>query len=89
MLDNYPKVVKLEERRIPAAGAQLPYCVKMVIQPDGSALPYMDAGNGLQVLYLNETEPIEPAPPAKRSLPGVELVERQTPRLCQCVWLAT
>jgi hypothetical protein len=91
MFEGYPKVVKLEERRIPAAGARLPYCVKMVIKPDGSASPYLDPDNGgsQDVLQLNETEPSEPAPPAKRSLPGTELVERQTLRLCQCVWLAT
>lgn len=90
MFEGYPKVVKLEERRIPAAGAYLPYCVKMEIQLDGSASPYQDPGNdGLQdVLYLNETEPSEAAPPAKRSLPGTELVERQIPQLCQCVWLS-
>jgi len=91
MFEGYPKVVKLEERRIPAANARLPYCVKMLIQPDGSALPYLDPNNGgsQDVLHLNETEPSEPAPPAKRSLPGTELVDRQTVRLCQCVWLAT
>lgn len=91
MLDGYPKVVKLEERRIPAAGAILPYCVKMKINSDGSASPYRDPdNNGLQdVLYLDETEPSEPAPPVKRSLPGTELMDRQVLRLCQCVWLAT
>jgi hypothetical protein len=90
LLEGYPKVIKLEERRIPAAGAHLPYCVKMEIQPNGSALPYRDPNNGgLQVvLYLNETEPSELAPPPKRSLPGAELVERQVLQMCQCVWLS-
>jgi hypothetical protein len=87
MFPAYPKVVKVEERRIPA-GAQLPYCVKMEIQPDGSALPYKDS-NGLPIqLNLNETEPSLPAPSAKRSLHGTELIERQTVRMCQCKWFS-
>jgi hypothetical protein len=91
MLEGYPKVVKLEERRIPAVGALPPYCVKMQIDEDGSASPYQDPdNNGSQdVLSLNETEPSESPPPAKRNLPGTGLVDRQTLRMCQCVWLAT
>ncbi len=87
MLEGYPKVVKIVERRIPA-GAHLPYCVKMEIQQDGSALPWLDS-NGLSVvLYLNETEPSLPASSAKRSLPGTELVQRQGVRMCQCQWFS-
>jgi hypothetical protein len=85
MLEDYPKVVKVEERRIPV-GSRLPYCQKMVIQLDGSAVPALNSQGSEMFIYLNETEPALPAPSAKRSLPGTELVQRQTSQLCQCVW---
>jgi hypothetical protein len=87
MFPGYPKVVKVVERRIPA-GAHLPYCVKMEIQLDGSALPWQDSNGSPSYLYLNETEPSLPAPSAKRSLSGIELVDRQTPRMCECQWFS-
>lgn len=87
MLPGYPTVVKVEERRIPA-GAHLPYCVKMEIQPDGSALQWEESNGFPIILSLNETEPSLPAPSAKRSLPGTEVLERQMVRMCQCQWFS-
>lgn len=87
MLPGYPKVVKVEERRIPAS-AHLPYCVKMEIQPDGSALPWEDSNGSPVELHLNETEPSLPGSSAKRSLLGTEVTERQTIRMCQCQWFS-
>jgi hypothetical protein len=89
---NYPKIVKVEERRIPGI-SHPPYCVKMEIQGDNSARPWQDnEGNQVQ-FWLNETEPYLPYASAKRSVPedviarDTELVQRQqSPRVCQCVW---
>ena len=92
----YPKIVKLEERRISQEDSTpQPYCVQHYITGDGAALPYLD-GNGKPVtIQLNETEPPIPPPLVRRSptfddaegfRPNVD--ERSSTASCGCAWLS-
>lgn len=90
----YPKVVKLEERRLPIADQNIPpYCIQNVINADGSWQPLMD-GNLPVTIYLNESIPAIAEPMAAfrtshRSLHEQEssLATRQSNAMCGCVWL--
>lgn len=94
MLNGYPKVVKVEERRVPGISQQ-PYCMKMEIQYDGSARPAQDSDGNQIYFQLNETEPFIPLSSVKRSLSDdivardVELIQRQSTKVCRCVWQAS
>jgi hypothetical protein len=96
-LDNYPKIVKVEERRNPAdSRSKAPYCVQMVILPDDSARPFLNKYGEQITIYLNETEPSLTFSGAKRgesdevNVPAaLELMERDDtgiPHMCRCVW---
>ena len=94
---GYPKVIKVEERRIPRSPQTIPpYCVQHIINPDGSAVPALNSTNQPITIYLNETEPTSVSPiQDKRTLFGNleerdgDLSERQSSGSCGCVWLAT
>jgi hypothetical protein len=93
----YPKVLKLEERRVPRAGQSVPpYCVQHEIDANGNAQPFLNATGGLITIYLNETEPTSVSQiPGKRDSDASvqerdrELSERQSTGSCGCVWLWT
>jgi hypothetical protein len=95
-LPYYPKVVKVEERRVTVGADPIqPYCVQHYITGDGTAQPYL-GGNGQPVtIYLNETESAgAPAMLRRHAVSdgfvelSEELTERQSSSTCGCVWLA-
>ena len=96
-LAAYPKVIKVEERRIPSGPHTVPpYCVQQVINGDGTATPALNSTNQPITIYLNETEPLSVSPITdKRSMFDTienrdwHIRERQAPTSCGCVWLAT
>lgn len=100
-LPAYPKVLKVEERRIPRGDQSIsPYCVQHYIDPEGNAEPFMNSTGQPVVIYLNESEPSSVSQiSGKRSYPislledrDVEtsgLMERQSSGSCGCVWLWT
>ncbi|KAM7218095.1 hypothetical protein V8F06_006501 [Rhypophila decipiens] len=57
-LPPYPRVLKLEERRID--GAPMPDCTQWEIQEDGSAKPALDANGKMIVIQIVENEPPPP-----------------------------
>lgn len=92
-LDQYPKTVKVEERRIPKGPDSVPpYCLQHIIKPDGSARPYLEDG-GENIIWLDETEPTSIVPIiTNRDLEDLvekveELDERQSSCSCGCVWI--
>jgi len=95
--EAYPKVLKLEERRVPRADQSVPpYCVQHEIDVNGIAQPFLNATGGLITIYLNETEPTSVSQiPGKRNSDASlqerdrELNERQSTGSCGCVWLWT
>ena len=94
-LPCYPKVVKLEERRISQEDdTPRPYCVQHYINGEGVALPFSDGTGNPVTIHLNETEPPIPPPLARRSpaLDGLEgyglnVEERSSTASCGCAWL--
>ncbi|RDW66170.1 hypothetical protein BP6252_09805 [Coleophoma cylindrospora] len=95
-LAGYPKVIKIEERRVPRGSQAItPYCVQQSIDGNGIASPYVNSTGQVVTLYLNETEPTSVSPVSKRSLPVVvgeralALEARSSSSDCACVWLAT
>jgi hypothetical protein len=92
-LNQYPKVLKVEERRVPR-GAQAipPYCVQHLILDDGSAVQYVNSTGQPVTIYLNETEPSIMSR-SERDIFGsleerdVKLSERDTTNSCGCIWL--
>lgn len=84
---NYPKIVKLEERRLPHSGPP-PYCQQMQMK-DGTPSPLYDASNQKIIQYLNETEPDGPH---KRRRSWFEILSTTGKRAsstndgCQCQW---
>jgi hypothetical protein len=93
-LPGYPKMVKIEERRLPIPDQNIqPYCIQNVVNSDGSYQPVMD-GNLPVTLYLTETVPATAEPMADdqvtyRSMAEreSELAERQSAAICGCTWL--
>lgn len=91
-----PKVMKMEERRVPYGDSISPYCVQHTINGDGTYTPYTNGGNTPVTIYLNETIPqTVTSMGAKRDLlaafderTSMPLEERQTNAQCGCVWLA-
>lgn len=83
-LPGYPRVVKIEERRIPVGQQSIsPYCVQHVINSDGSTSPFMNSTGQPVTIYLNETQ----SPTiTKRDLWVQELIERDNQGECGCTW---
>ncbi|TVY67467.1 hypothetical protein LSUE1_G008786 [Lachnellula suecica] len=80
----YPKVVKLEERRIPQGTQSIaPYCVQHTVNSDGTTSPLMNSTGQPVTISLNETEP---ASYTRRDLPGRNLFDRQAVDKCGCTW---
>jgi len=96
----YPRVFKLEERRI--AGAPLPDCTQFEIQEDGTAKPALDADGKPITIQIVENEP-PPQEPAGQSGDDIQrrsswqhqsnpLVSRESgPDVsqCGCMWFLT
>jgi hypothetical protein len=85
-LSAYPKVLKVQERRIPqGAQAISPYCVKKFIAADGSAQDMRNSTGQVITIYLDETVPTEFDPMRKRAIlynddvptPTIKVAERQ------------
>jgi len=90
-LPLYPKVIKVEERRIPNAPFSItPYCVQQKINGDGSATPLLNSTQQPVIVYLNETDPTSAMPLLRRGQlwPLQERQESSTTS-CGCAWLAT
>lgn len=95
-LPAYPKVMKIEERRVPGDQSITPYCIQQNIDAYGVATPLLNS-TGLPVtIYLNETQAssvsqIQEKRSAEVSIHerGSELFERQSSGYCGCVWLWT
>lgn len=94
----FPKVLKIEERRIPHGASYVqPYCIQKILDQNGvpQILPNATTGQP-NIVYLNETEPSFSSGIAdKRDAPGYanpqprDLTERQSPNICGCVWMWT
>jgi hypothetical protein len=95
-LSGYPKVIKVEERRIPRSPETIPpYCVQHIINPDGSAEPALNSTNQPITIYLDETEPTSVSPMSERRAlfddleeRDGDLSERQSSSNCGCIWVA-
>lgn len=79
----YPRVVKLEERRIPKGPSVSPYCVQHIVQSDGSAIPFMNSTNLPVTVYLNETMPTSVT---RRDYDDQSLYGRDSTDQCGCTW---
>jgi hypothetical protein len=93
----YPKVIKVEERRLPSGSqSPSPYCVQHYIAEDGLPQPLLNITTGQPfTISLNETESSVVSPMSDRralfdSLQERDenLNERQSSTTCGCVWLA-
>ncbi|KAH8598774.1 hypothetical protein B0O99DRAFT_669449 [Bisporella sp. PMI_857] len=92
-LPMYPKVFKLEERRVPGNQHIDPYCVQQIVNLDGSYKPLLSStGQPIQI-FLNETVPSSVSSmQAKRNMVasieerGVGFSKRDNAQ-CGCVWL--
>lgn len=92
---GYPKVVKVEERRIPDQSTP-PYCIQNIIAANGTATPYLNSTNQPTILYLNESVPNSVSPISdKRALLDPlrprepSILSKSSSACCGCVWLAT
>lgn len=88
----YPKVVKIEERRV--YGAPSPVCSQVVVQGDGvEATPALDADGNPIVVTIIENEPLETSAPSKRYYHdgGSYLYGRDVEEMsdCGCMWWIT
>ncbi|TVY20080.1 hypothetical protein LARI1_G001371 [Lachnellula arida] len=83
-LPAYPRVVKLEERRVPRGpNPPSPYCIQHIVQSDGSAIPIMNSTNQPVTLVLNETIPTAFS---RRDFLEQSLYERDDADSCGCTW---
>ncbi|KAE8453754.1 hypothetical protein EG329_009265 [Mollisiaceae sp. DMI_Dod_QoI] len=90
----YPKVLKIEERRIPRGAQSIsPYCIQHQIDPYGNAQPYLNSTGQPVTLYLSESEPSSVSQITGKRSPEDslerDLEERQSSGSCGCVWLWT
>lgn len=85
LLAPYPKVLKIEERRMPRGDYDQPYCVQMLISGDGgTAVPVRGGDGGAVVVVLDEK-----GGSAKRGLGGgMGWGRRETGTDCHCGWVA-
>jgi hypothetical protein len=89
-LPPYPKVIKVEERRIPNGLNSIdPYCVQHKINSDGSATPYANGTGQIVTVYLNETDPTTVMPLLRRGQSWPLQQRQDSTTSCSCVWLAT
>jgi len=93
----FPKVLKIEERRVPRGAQSIsPYCVQKIIDQNGIPQMYLNSTGQPTVIYLNETQPSTVSQiSGKRDAYGYlnqrdnALGERQSSDSCGCVWLWT
>lgn len=95
-LPSYPKVMKVEERRISSSSPDSqPYCVQHLINDEGIAVPWND-GNGQPItIHLVESEPTALPPLISRNVESDGIEERngnleerqQSISSCDCGWL--
>ncbi|KFZ14297.1 hypothetical protein V501_03308 [Pseudogymnoascus sp. VKM F-4519 (FW-2642)] len=93
LLPPYPKVVKIEERRMPRGAYDQPYCVQMLISVDGtSAVPVKGADGNAVVVVLDERVGTGGSGKAERDGEGMEegmgWGKRATIQECHCGWVA-
>lgn len=95
-LSGYPKIVKIEERRIPEGDLTVPpYCVSMTILDDGSPIPNLNSTTGMPIqIDLNETDPSLAEMSQKRGYTEMprripDIATRDISSDCSCVWMAT
>jgi len=96
-LPCYPKVLKIEERRIPSGDTILPYCIQQIVNSDYSYQPALTSAGQKTIVLLNETTPSSvSALNSKRTLlDDLEIQERAVAPLnerdgssqCGCAWL--
>lgn len=80
----YPRVIKLEERRIPRGAQNIaPYCVQQIVQSDGSTMPFMNSTGQPVTIYLNETQPTNYS---RRDFFEQSIYERDAGDKCGCTW---
>lgn len=103
-LSSYPKIVKIQERRISSEEqTSKPYCVQHYITDDGAAKPFTGGTGSPITVYLNETEPPIIQPLVGRSAENIGLEayslalkelgaeaarQRASSASCGCVWVA-
>jgi hypothetical protein len=100
-LPYYPKLVKIEERRISIGGNTIqPFCVKHYITGDGTPQTCTDASGQPVTMPLNETYPTIPPVMLRHHDPSDssddqdqdqyqrgDVRERQMSAYCGCLWL--
>jgi len=93
-LPLYPKVLKLEERRIPTDDRYVaPYCVQNIINQDGTYQPLLNSTGLPTTIFLNETTPLSKSMmQGKRNLFDIEEreygLEKRSDNMCGCVWIS-
>lgn len=88
-LDDYPFVVKIEERRI--SGSPQGYCQKMQILDDGTAGQVADHTGQFIQFTLNETDPTygsAASSGASNSGSTRRLLKRTSDNSCHCQWMS-
>ncbi|KAK6582340.1 hypothetical protein PZA11_004748 [Diplocarpon coronariae] len=88
----FPKVLKIEERRVPDPLAIPPYCVQHQIDDDGAAQPVLNSTNQPIIIYLNESESTTISQLETRGSVDLDIVpakRQEMPSSCGCVWLWT
>lgn len=97
LLPPYPKVVKIEERRMPRGDYDQPYCVQMQISGDGgTAVPVRGADGKAVIVVLDERGGSATSARSEkhggegmRVEMGWEKMKRETGTDCHCGWIAT
>ncbi|KAF1953608.1 hypothetical protein CC80DRAFT_357507, partial [Byssothecium circinans] len=97
-LPPYPRIVKIEERRLP--GAPQPYCQKMQLLDNGKLSPTTGGNGGAVIVFLQEQNPnmqnflqVRPTSPAPSSSNTAGKVKRQLKKrvdpsdACHCQWM--
>lgn len=86
LLAPYPKVLKIEERRMPRGDYDQPYCVQMRISGDGgTAVPVRGGDGGAVVVVLDEK--VGGSGKSERD-GGMGWGKRETGTDCHCGWVA-
>jgi hypothetical protein len=92
----FPKVLKIEERRVPRGDSYVqPYCIQKILDQNGVPQILPNSTGQPTIVYLNETEPSASGITDKRDGLGYvdqqarDLTERQNPNVCGCVWMWT
>ncbi|KAL2355380.1 hypothetical protein BJ546DRAFT_685977 [Cryomyces antarcticus] len=83
---RYPRVVKIEERRVPGNSIK-PYCQRMEITKDGSVNVVLDTAGKPIIVTLAETDPSYPGYPSATATTGSK-ARRGVVRSCHCQWLS-